>query len=49
MLDAKPEIKTAIVRKCELAPQLSVTLGCGHAGLIPDVGEVSEFHSRFLV
>jgi hypothetical protein len=49
VLDAKSEVKAELVGKPELAPELLVALGGVHARLIPDVREMSEFHSALKI
>ncbi len=48
MLDAEAVVEAEIVAELKLAPELLVALMRGHAGLAPDMGEVSEFHREVI-
>ena len=44
VLDAEAEVEAEVVAERKLAPELFVTLMRRHAGLAPDMGEMSELH-----
>jgi len=44
MLDAKTKVEAQFIAGRQLTPKLLVALRGGHAGFVPDMGEVGELH-----